>query len=119
LASFVLDDGSVKILWVCDYRAVVYIGAALADIPAEEAREHVDSKEIPEDLMENFREVLNIGASLFNKPELPHISLGDSLLSNGEIPDEISILVSNPSERVDFAVDFPGYGESSMAILEQ
>jgi hypothetical protein len=119
LASFVLDDGSVKILWVCDYRSVVYIGSALAAVPPETAQDNVESKEIPDNVMENFREVLNIGASLFNDPELPHISLDDVILSNDEIPEEIAILVSNPSSRIDFTLQYPDYGEGSMAILEQ
>jgi len=119
LASFVLDDGSVKILWVCDYRSVIYIGSALAAIPSETAQSNITAKKIPDNVMENFHEVLNIGASLFNDPELPHISLGEVVMSTDDIPENIAVLVSNPAGRVDYTVDFPDYGEGSMSILEQ
>lgn len=119
LCSFVLDDGTVKILWVCDYRSVIYIGSALAAIPSETAESNVNSQEIPDNVMENFREVLNIGASLFNNPDMPHISLGDVVFTKEDIPENIAILVSNPAGRVDYAVDFPEYGVGNIAILEQ
>ena len=119
IASFILDDGSVKIVWINDLNSSIFIGSALAEIPPETANSHIQSKMIPDNVLENFQEVLNIGASLFNKPKLPHVSFDKVILSTDDIPEEIARLISNPGERSDFKAVFPEYGEGGMSILEK
>jgi len=119
IVSFVLDDGSAKILWVSNTAASIYIGSALAEIPPAEAESHIETNKIPDNVLENFQEVMNIGASLFNKPDLPHVSFGKVILSTDDIPEEIAQIISNPGKRSDFKTVFPEYGEGEMSMLEK
>ncbi len=60
---------------VFDLALAAYSGAALGLVPPAGAQDAVAAGALPENLVENCLEVLNIMASLFNLPKAPHLKL--------------------------------------------
>ncbi|MBN1165486.1 MAG: hypothetical protein JXB45_12985 [Candidatus Krumholzibacteriota bacterium] len=119
IATYKKDNGSIKVVWLCDLKFVIYSGAALSVIPPETAESSLSSGEIPDNIRDNFQEVLNVSTELLNKPDRSRISLGDTVIVPAEIPAEIADIVSNPRMRLDFSVKIPGYGEGRVSLLEK
>lgn len=116
-AVFLLDDGAAGNIIIADLEITVYIGSFLAEIPQDQAKNLVESKEMPDNVIENFREVLNILAGIFNKPDSPHVSLGEVYTSVSDIPEEQLAAINEPSQRSDLHVSIPDFGEGEISIL--
>jgi hypothetical protein len=117
IAIFVLDDRAAGNIIIADLDITVYIGSFLAEIPRDQAKNLIDSKELPDNVIENFREVLNILAGIFNKPDSPHVSLGEVYTSISDIPDEQVAAINKPSQRSDLHISIPDFGEGEISIL--
>lgn len=116
-AVFVKDDGAPRFICICDLAFTVYVGACLAEIPSDTANRHVSDSEIPDNIMDNFREVLNISASLFNKPDWPHVSLGAVHVTPKPVPDDIVALIGSARSRLDLIFSMGGFGEGGISML--
>ncbi len=118
VCTFVLDDGRPKACWISEFSLVVNIGAALAVIPPEVALEHIRKTELPDNIRENFQEVLNVSASLFNKPDSQHLSLGALTITPDTVPDAVQSMIASASGRSDMKIAIPGYGDGMMTLVE-
>ena len=65
LATYVDGTGEVRGQILCDLEAGAKLGAALVQIPMGAVDDAVESKSIPDNLLENLKEVLNIAVNVF------------------------------------------------------
>ena len=112
-------DVSLKETSLCivDGALAVRAGAALCMVPANVAEESVKRDEMPDHLVENFREIVNILARLLNSSRTAHLRLADVHPLPGELPAGVSSLRDRPEFRRDFAVHIDGYGQGRLSLL--
>ncbi len=111
------EDGVVGGVCVCSTAFAAFAGAALAMIPPAVAQTAATSGQIPANIQENVGEVLNILSSLFNKEGSPRLSLKKVINAGDDIPEGVSILITEPAGREDITIDIPGYGAGTMTLL--
>jgi hypothetical protein len=69
------------------------------------------------DALENFREIVNILASLLNSPKTSHLRLAGVHVIPGDLPDGVASLMERPEFRRDFGVQIEGYGAGRLSLL--
>ncbi|MBN2070012.1 MAG: hypothetical protein JW814_01040 [Candidatus Krumholzibacteriota bacterium] len=117
-ALFTLEDGTAKAIWLSSLETIVYVGSALAVVPPETAMATVKSAEIPDNIRENFQEVMNVSASLFNKAEGPFLKLDELFIHPEPVTEDIMMKVAGAANRVDLAIRIADYGEGTMSLIE-
>lgn len=117
VAEYVTDDGSVGVLCVVDGPLAVRCGAALSMVPSNVADEAVQRSELPDHLLENWREVANIFAQLLNGPRTPHLRLQAIHQLPGDVPQPVGALMASPEFRRDFSLMIEDYGKGRFSLL--
>ncbi len=112
---YVDDDGRPATVCACDVDLACYAGAALSMIPGSVARESVLALTVPENLRENFAEVANILAGVFNGAGLPHVRLAGVWTRRSELPEGV-VDVAETGEGPDLEVSIEGYGTGHVSI---
>jgi hypothetical protein len=85
-------------------------GAALTRIPAGVVAEAATSGTVPEQILANHREVLNVLGQLLNGL---HVALGDVLVS----PKQGAVAItSKPESSLDMELSVAGHGTSGMSF---
>ncbi len=109
LAEYITDDNQRACIGYCDYNFAAYAGAALSLVPKPVAEEDLKKGELSESLIENTYELLNVAASIFNKPGVPHVRL-KAVTACPPLPDWARAMSRKPSSRLDLRVGIEGYG---------
>jgi len=116
VAVYVDPQMSVNALCVMDLGASAYTAAALALLPAGGAQDAVEEdKELSPLLVEALHEVVNVLSALFNTPGAPHSKL-DKLYTGGDIPGDIAGMLA-AFNRLDLAIEVPGYGKGAISLV--
>lgn len=112
------DDASVAAVMLCDLAFATYTGAVLTSIPVGMADAAIDKGALDGMLLDNFREVANVAASLFNRAGIPHVKLTQvAVLPGGQLADAAKALALKPGARVEFDIEIPQYGSGCVALL--
>ncbi len=106
-ATYVADDGAVRAVFVVDVAAAASLGAALTMVPSGQVDEAVARGGLNGSLMENFKEVCNVMASLVSEAHGESFCLGGVHLLPGEADPIESILGGD--NRLDLSLDVTGY----------
>lgn len=117
VAEFVDDDDRTACLCVIDGRFAIRVGAALVMVPSNVAEEDVAKGTLPDNHLENVREVVNIFGRMLNSASTPHVRLADLHVWPGELPTGVQSLLDGPEYRRDFVVAVEGYGEGRFSLL--
>lgn len=117
VAPYVDTGKLVHYAAAADGAFIAGIGAALAMIPPNVAADAVRGPKLPENLVENAYEVLNIGASVFNDIEGTPIHVKISKLMTTPIPDEVIGKLGKAPARVDLVVGVPGYPDGKVSLF--
>jgi translation elongation factor EF-Ts len=117
IAEYVTDEGSVGALFVVDGPFAIRAGAALSMVPPAVAEESVTKEDVPDHLLDNFREIANIFARLLNGPTTPHLRLQGAHRVPGPVPELVNKLLVHPEFRRDFGCTVEGYGSGRFALL--
>jgi hypothetical protein len=94
-----------------------YAGAAIGLIPAGGAQDAVKERSLPPMLTDNLGEVLNVLAALFNAEGAPHLKLYASYPPGTDAPPDVIALGKAIGNRLDLAVDIPGYGAGTLSLV--
>jgi hypothetical protein len=116
VGSYVDDDGELRAVVFCDQVLGTVLGAALALVPVPKVEEALRSGQVPAELADNTREVLNVGASMFNVGSA-HLKLQGTWVVPEPVADDVVGFLREPCQRADLVVDVPGYGEGVLALL--
>lgn len=112
-------SGQMKALTFSDRPFAALSGAALALIPRAVAEEAVRKGVIPESLLENHQEIVNISTALFNvvNADADHLKLKEMLATSPATPQALRTFLIKPAARLDLAVDISGYGTGKLSLL--
>ena len=116
-ALYMTKEKAPGALWLSDLNFASRCGAALAMIPEASVGDNLPGGKLGEALQENYREVVNVGASLFNSPKTPHLALKELYAHPDAFPDEVKSVLNNPSGRLDFKVELADYGTGRFTLL--
>ena len=116
IATFVTDDGNVAALCLCDIDLVGKIGAMLELVPPEDAAQQIEKGELSENILGNFKEAMNVSASLFNQQDAPHVSAGDIVTGKDKLPTPTKKILASHTSTACFKLTIPNYGDGVMCI---
>ena len=110
-------EGTLGAVAVVDVPLGAYSAAALSMVPKGGADDAARSGKLGDTLVENLREVLNVGAQLLNVPGQPRLAFRALHLPGEAIPEPVAAVLKSPAGRVDVSIDIAGYGGGKLAIL--
>ncbi len=118
VAVYVTDKLSTGAVIACDLPLTAYAAAALGLVPLVKADEVIASGVLPEDLAENFYEVVNILSSVFNEnPDAPHLKLYKVHGVGERLPSDIARSLGYVVRRLDLKVEVAGYGSGRLSSV--
>ena len=113
---FVDPYRNVNALCVMDLGAAAYTAGALALLPPGGCQDAVEEdRELTGMLSGALHEVMNVLSALFNTQGAPHSKL-DGLHSGDDIPGDIAGMLS-AFNRIDLAIEVPGYGKGTLSFV--
>lgn len=117
IAVYVTDRNELGGLVFCDVPLAASLGAALILLPPNATQDAVKANKVPDNLAENCREVLNVGARWFNAPLRPHVRLADVAWNQVAMPPKLAAYAQAANNRLDVALQIPGYQQGTISIL--
>jgi hypothetical protein len=120
LAEYIDEDGDVAGVAVADLPFACRSGSALVMMPPAVAEEAIRAGELDGDMLDCFREVVNVLTRLMNSSETPHVKLRAVYQSGQLLPGELRVLLRGErARRRDYAVTIEEYGEGRLAVLSR
>ena len=118
IATYVDDYLRPSAIVVADLQFSAYAGAAIGLVPPAGAEAAIEEETLNDTISENFYEVLNIAASLFNSSETDHMKLHSvhpAVKGGMDINDRL--LSFTLGRREDLVVDIAGYGSGRLSFI--
>ena len=117
VAVYVDPHMAINAICVMDLGASAYTGAALALLPPGGAQDAVEEDgELSGMLVEALHEVVNVLSALLNVPGAPHSKLHKLYAPGEDLPGDIEGMLAN-FNRLDLAVEVPGYGKGALSFV--
>jgi len=104
------------VYWLVDLQAAAGLGAALSLIPAGAAQSAAKDGKFSEVLLDNFREVMNVGSSIL-RPVEGRVVLQDVLMSPQPSAAEMAKWLAGAKARLDVTTTLQGYEGGRMLLL--
>lgn len=117
VAVYVDDQLGIRALIACDLTLSAHAGAAIGLVPPGGAQAAVEDGKLTDTLAENFYEVLNIAASMFNVPGADHLKLHALHPAGPPLDPQLRISTLTLGRREDLAVSIAGYGDGVLSIV--
>ena len=117
MAVYVDDTLTMRLVGVADLPFAAYAGAAIGLVPPGGAEIAIEERSMPASVQENFYEVLNICAALFNVDEAPHVKLHAVHFPGEQVPPQATTLACVLGRRLDLEVDIAGYGTGRLSFV--
>ncbi len=110
VSIYTFDDESVGAAIFCEIGLTNSLGAAMMMIPAGAAEDATDEGEIPNNLLENFKEVANVLTAIMNdkRTHAKRVKLSKVLVAPDELNDDILPLLKSPARVASFDAFIPG-----------
>jgi hypothetical protein len=117
VAVYVDPGMAVNALCVMDLAASAYTGGALALLPPGGCQDAVEEDgELSGMQVEALHEVVNVLSALFNTPGAPHSKLHKLYAPGEDLPGDISGMLA-AFNRIDLALEVPGYGKGGLSLV--
>jgi hypothetical protein len=117
VAIYTAPDLSVNALCVMDLAASAYTAGALALLPPGGCQDSVEEdKELSPMQLEALHEVVNVLSALFNTPGAPHSKLNRLVKDGEDVPGDVAGLLAS-FNRLDLAIEVPGYGKGALSLV--
>ena len=117
LCTYTDQNDALGGVWLCDVPMATRAGGALSMIPPNGLIDALAQNELGENVAENFREIVNVAASLFNSTNTPHLKLKEMMIKPAEYPQDVQCLINYPGGRQDFKINITEYGEGSVTLI--
>lgn len=117
VAEYVSDQMQLAAIVAADLPLAAGAGSAIALLPPAGVSESVQYGELSIPQFENFSEILNVMASLFNVPGAPHLKLSAVHAPGATLPNDVAPWVRAFVPRLDLAVEVRGYGGGTLSVL--
>lgn len=117
-AVYAKQDGAVAVVALADIAFTVFAGASLTMFPAPMAERQIETNQIDDMVFENFREIMNVCATLFNESKSAHARLTAlHRLPSSELPPDLAARITQSGSRLDGTAAFPNYGSGRLSFL--
>jgi hypothetical protein len=117
VAVYVSPTMAVNALCVMDLPLAAWTGGALALLPPGGVQDVVEEDgELTAMLTEALHEVVNVLSALFNVPGAPHSKLHASYAPGDDLPGDVAGMLA-AFNRLDLAVEVPGYGKGRLSLV--
>ena len=117
VAVYVDPHMAINAICVMDLAASAYTGGALALLPPGGAQDAVEEDgELSGMMVEALHEVVNVLSALLNVPGAPHSKLHKLYAPGEDLPGDIEGMLAN-FNRLDLAVEVPGYGKGAISFV--
>lgn len=113
LGNYTDHDNTTQQFVACDIAAAAILGAALTGVPPAMVKETVSAGTVPENLLENLQEVMNIAANLFPQSEKQRIVL-EEVFADAKAAESFSACEDTP--KICMTIEVPRYGEGVVVI---
>jgi hypothetical protein len=117
VALFTSGARSCAFVTIFDLPLACSLGAALMLIPGDTARESAKSGTIPENILDNVREVFNVCSRFFSAKDAPRCYLESCHIPGTEIPESALKMVREAPTRLCFQLELTGYPGGVATIL--
>jgi hypothetical protein len=117
VAVYVDDQLKLATVTVMDFALTAYVGAALGLVPKGGAEAAIEDAVLPQSLIENAAELLNVLAAPIGEASGTHQRLYKTY-PPGEIPPaDVAGLTALLGSREDVLLDVKGYGAGPMSVI--
>jgi len=117
VAVYVDPHMAINALCVMDLAASAYTAGALALLPPGGCQDAVEEDgELTALMAEALHEVVNVLSALLNVPGAPHSKLHRLHAAGEELPGDVAGMLAN-FNRIDLAVEIPGYGKGALSLV--
>ena len=117
VAVYVDPGMSVNAICVMDLGASAYTAGALALLPPGGCQDAVEEdKELSSMQVEALHEVVNVLSALLNTAGAPHSKLHKLYAPGEELPGDVAGMLAN-FNRIDLAIEVPGYGKGGLSFV--
>jgi hypothetical protein len=117
VAVYVDPGMAINAICVLDLAASAYTGGALALLPPGGCQDAVEEdKELTPLQAEALHEVVNVLSALLNTPGAPHSKLHTLHAAGEDLPGDIAGMLAN-FNRIDLALEIPGYGKGRLSFV--
>lgn len=116
-AIYVDDQLHTGAVIAADLALSAHLGAAIGLLPRSGAEAAIQDVVLPQNLIDNVGEVLNVMAALFNAPGHPRLRLYGVHAPDDLAPSDISAIAKSLGRRMDLHVSVAGYGVGALAII--
>jgi len=117
VAVYVDPGMAINAICVLDLAASAYTGGALALLPPGGCQDAVEEdRALTPLLAEALHEVVNVLSALLNTPGAPHSKLHRLHAAGEDLPGDIAGMLAN-FNRIDLAVEIPGYGKGGISFV--
>jgi hypothetical protein len=117
VALYVDPGMAINALCVMDLGASAYTGGALALLPPGGCQEAVEEDgELTALQLEALHEVVNVLSALLNIPGAPHSKLHRLYAPGEDLPGDVAGMLAN-FNRIDLALEVPGYGKGALSFV--
>lgn len=117
VGSYTNDFGVVRALILCDIPLTARAGSAIALMPQTGAESAIKSGLVSVAQFDNLAEILNVAASMFNRPNAPHVRLDTTFAPRETLPAEVAKWALAPAGRIDGILTIQGYGEGRISVV--
>jgi hypothetical protein len=116
VAVYVDPGMAINALCVMDLAASAYTGGALALLPPGGCQDAVADGELTALQLEALHEVVNVLSALLNIPGAPHSKLHRLYAPGEDLPGDVAGMLAN-FNRIDLALEVPGYGRGALSFV--
>jgi hypothetical protein len=116
-AVYVDDHNKLSAVAVMDFPLTAYAGAALALVPKGGAEIAIEEKDLPESLLENAAELLNVLAAPIGDSSGVHQRLHGTFGPDQTPPTDVSSWSATLGSRIDLRLDIKGYGSGTLSVI--
>lgn len=114
---YVDDEDKLAGLSISDLSLANHAGAALSLVSVSMAEEGAEAKTVSEELLMNYREILNVGANLFPAAGGAHVRLSEVVFARPKIDAAYVKLIRRPKSRADVVVKVDDYGGGRISFV--
>ncbi|NYJ05330.1 hypothetical protein [Petropleomorpha daqingensis] len=117
VAVYVDPGMAINALCVMDLAASAYTAGALALLPPGGCQDAVEEDgELTSLLVEALHEVVNVLSAMLNVPGAPHSKLHKLYAPGEDLPGDVAGMLAN-FNRIDLAIEVPGYGKGGLSLV--
>lgn len=116
VALYENGDGLPEAYIGFDRTLVAYAGGALTMMPVDEVKATLQAPELSSVLVDGYREVVNIAASLFNVENRPHVKLR-STYTRDALPPDVVALLDGHGDQIHLKITIEGYGSGEATVF--